>query len=148
MKSRDFLTLAQALLKESTEVAWRSAVSRAYYAAFHVARELLQDLGFVVPKAERAHAYLWRRLSNCGDPRLQAAGHEINDLRGDRNEADYDLRLSLAQTIADGQVRTARKIIDVLAIATAEPMRSAILDAMKVYERDILKEMTWQPPKS
>src|SRR5437868_5477988 len=102
MKSRDFLTLAQRLVSESAEVSWRSAASRAYYAAFHVARELLEDMGFVVARADRAHAYLWRRLSNCGDPKVQAAGQQLNDLRGDRNEADYNLKLSLAQTVANG----------------------------------------------
>jgi uncharacterized protein (UPF0332 family) len=137
MKSRDFLALAQRLVSESAEVSWRSAVSRAYYAAFHVARELLEDIGFVVARADRAHAYLWRRLSNCGDPKVQAAGQQLNDLRGDRNEADYNLRLSLAQTVANGQVRAAQRIIDILEAAAIEPTRSAILDSMKTYERDI-----------
>src|SRR5438876_12306521 len=100
MNVRDFLTLAQSLLAESTEAAWRSAVSRGYYAAFHVARQLLKDLGFVVPKAERAHAYLWRRLSNCGEARVQNAGRELNDLRGDRNQADYEMDRTLHQSIA------------------------------------------------
>src|SRR5438132_1043588 len=123
MNSRDFLTLAQRLVSEAAEVSWRSAVSRAYYAAFHVARELLEDMGFAVPRADRAHAYLWRRLSNCGDVKAQAAGHQLNDLRGDRNEADYDLGLSLAQKVASGQVRAAQKIIDIFQAAGTEPTR-------------------------
>jgi len=145
MNSRDFLSLAQRLVSEAAEVSWRSAVSRAYYAAFHVARELLEDMGFAVPRADRAHAYLWRHLSNCGDPNVQAAGHQLNDLRGDRNEADYDLGLSLARKVANGQVRAAQKIIDIFQAAGTEPTRSAILDSMKTYERDILKEETWKP---
>jgi len=76
---------------------------------------------------------------------VQAAGQQLNDLRGDRNEADYNLRLSLAQTVANGQVRAAQRIIDILEAAALEPMRSAIVDSMKTYERDILKETTWKP---
>ena len=46
---RDFLTLAQRWVQGTAEGEWRSAVSRAYYAAFHEARQLLRDLGFQVP---------------------------------------------------------------------------------------------------
>src|SRR6266436_1986042 len=97
MKSRDFLTLAQRLVSESAEVSWRSAVSRAYYAAFHVARELLEDLGFVVPQGDRAHAYLWLRLSNSGDPLVVKTGRRLGDLRRWRNRADYDVRSYLSR---------------------------------------------------
>jgi uncharacterized protein (UPF0332 family) len=66
MNFRDFLTLAESLAEESNEAAWRSAVRRAYYAAFHVAWDFLATLRFTVPKADRAHGYLWLRLSNSG----------------------------------------------------------------------------------
>jgi hypothetical protein len=56
---RDFLAIARQLASGSTEAEWRSAISRAYYATFHVARELLEDLSFAVPRADRAHVYLW-----------------------------------------------------------------------------------------
>src|SRR5438477_485799 len=41
MNWRDFLSLAARLAADVTEADWRAAVSRAYYAAFHVARQLL-----------------------------------------------------------------------------------------------------------
>lgn len=91
MNARDFLALALHLAQESAESEWRSAVSRAYYAAFHVARELLQQCGFLVPRSERAHAYLWLRLANSGHLATATAGSKLNTLNGDRNRADYDL---------------------------------------------------------
>ena len=48
MDEREFLKVALSLLAGASEADWRSAVSRAYYAAFHVARNLvvvLPDLG-------------------------------------------------------------------------------------------------------
>jgi uncharacterized protein (UPF0332 family) len=89
MIGRDFLLVAQRLLAGATEADWRSAVSRAYYGAFHVARQLMGDLGFTVPQADRAHAYLWLRLSNCGHVQLTEAGRALNDLRRERNWSDY-----------------------------------------------------------
>jgi len=145
MNSRDFLTLAQTLLAASSEAAWRSAVSRAYYAAFHVARELLDSMGFAVPRGERAHAHLWLRLSNCGDPQMATTGAALNSLRQDRNFADYDLLRPLTQANAVRSVRMAEQTVSLLATAAIDPLRTLITDAMKVYERNVLKEVTWRP---
>ena len=62
MHGRDFLLLATTLAAGSTEAEWRTAVSRAYYAAFHGACDLLFLCGFSVLRAEQAHAYLSLRL--------------------------------------------------------------------------------------
>jgi uncharacterized protein (UPF0332 family) len=143
MTGRDFLTLANQLAAGRTEAEWRSAVSRAYYAAFHVTRQLMEDLGFAVPRGERAHAYLWMRLYNCGDSRIQQAGADLNALRGLRNQGDYDLRRPLLQKIARPQVRLAQRIIQILDSMTQPSVRTLITDAMKTYERDVLHEVTW-----
>ena len=104
MTPRDFLDQAAAWVTGWEEADWRSAVSRGYYAAFHTARRLLQHCGFVVPRAESSHAYLWLRLSNTGHPDVVIAGHDLNDVRQARNWADYDLdplrHRSLHQDIA------------------------------------------------
>lgn len=145
MTGHDFLPLAARLALGPTEPEWRSAVSRAYYAAFHVARQLLEDLGFTVPQADRAHAYLWLRLYNCGDPQVRLAGSDLNTLRRDRNHADYDLRRLFPAKIASDQVQAAEQIIRLLDAARQEPTRTQITDAMKIYERDVLKDVTWHP---
>jgi uncharacterized protein (UPF0332 family) len=145
MDPRDFLVLAQQLAVGTTESAWRSAVSRAYYAAFHVARQLMLDLHFRVPQADRAHAYLWLRLANCGDPQIQQAGADLNDLRRDRNGADYDLGRLMRLRVAQTDVQAAARIIHTLDTAAIEPTRSQITDAMKIYERDVLHDVTWHP---
>jgi hypothetical protein len=49
MNWRDFLALAARLARDTTEADWRTAVSRAYYTAFHVTRQLLVDLNFTIP---------------------------------------------------------------------------------------------------
>ncbi len=146
MTGSEFLTLANALLAEPTEAAWRSAVSRAYYAAFHTARLLLRDLGFRTPRADQAHAYLWLRLSNCGDPQIQVAGQRLRDLRSERNRADYDIDIPLSQVAAAVQVRIAEQLIQLLDAGRVEPTRTQITDAMRIYERTVLGVLTWQVP--
>ena len=90
MNWRDFLPVATRLAAGATEADWRTAVSRAYYAAFHVARRLLADLNFTVPRADRAHQYLVFRLSNSGESAVEQAGRDLETLRRLRNRADYD----------------------------------------------------------
>lgn len=145
MNFRDFLQVASELASGPTEAHWRSAVSRAYYAAFHVACQLFVDLGFTVPRADRAHAYVWLRLTNSGHGDVQNAGLNLNHLRQQRNRADYDAHRPVSQPTAVKELQTAIEIVRVLDSAMSEPTRSQITDAMKTYERDVLKDVTWQP---
>ena len=145
MDFRDYLRLARALAAGKTEAEWRSASSRNYYAAFHVARGLLLGLGFHVPRADKAHAYLWLRLSNAGHADVIQAGRRLNGLRGQRNRADYEEQAPVTQALAAGHVQVAEEIIQALDAAAVEPVRTQITDAIKIYERDILRDVTWHP---
>lgn len=145
MTGRDFFTLAGPLLAMTDEAAWRTAVSRGYYAAFHVASEFLGGLRFSVPQSDRAHAYLWLRLQNCGEPLVIKAGSDLNDLRSERNKADYDLRRSYVQSKAADWVKIAEQIILALEAAAADPTRAAIQAEVIRYERDVLHDVTFQP---
>ncbi len=145
MNWRDFLSLAVRLAAGTTEADWRTGVSRAYYSAFHVARRLLSDLKFAVPRADRAHQYLVFRLSNCGEPAVEHAGRDLETLRRLRNRADYDETPPLTQAQGSAAAQVAQVIIQALDGARQEPARTQITDAMVVYERDVLKDVTWQP---
>jgi len=145
MNWRDFLALAGRLSTGTTEADWRTAVSRAYYAAFHVARRLLADLKFNVPRADRAHQYLVFRLSNSGESAVEQAGRDLETLRRLRNRSDYDEAPALTQPQAAAAVQLAEGIIQVLDAAGQEPGRTRMRDAMIAYERDILHDVTWQP---
>jgi uncharacterized protein (UPF0332 family) len=139
-----FLTLAESLAEESSEAAWRSAVSRAYYAAFHVVWDFFATLRFAVPKADRAHAYLCLRLSNSGRSELVRAGQILQDLRGRRNIADYDRQRRVARPHADKAIADAREILSTIDTDLEAGVVKELTDAIKAYERDVLKEVTWQ----
>jgi uncharacterized protein (UPF0332 family) len=141
----DFLALAELEIQNTTEAEWRTAVSRAYYAAFHKARKLFLALGFGPPKGDQAHAYVWLRLLNCGNQQVQLAGSNLNSLRRYRNQADYDVDQNLSQANARMQVLEARQIIQILTAAATDPVRTQIMDTMKIYERDVLRQITWKP---
>ena len=144
MDPRDFLDVADDLITGDKEAEWRSAVSRAYFASFHTAQRLLKKCGFVVPKGEQAHAYLWLRLANSAHPDVENAGNDLNHLRRNRNWADYVLDQPLAFATAQGFVQLADSIIQLLeSVPTAPSVQAQITDAIKIYERDILRQVTW-----
>jgi uncharacterized protein (UPF0332 family) len=145
MHGNDFLTLAARLAGGSTEAEWRTAVSRAYYAAFHAARDALTDMGFAVPRADQAHQYLYHRLNNCGHPQLQQAGRELSTLRWMRNQADYELTRPHSQQSTGNGLRLAQAITRTLALATVEPARTQVRDAIIAYERTAYGQTTWTP---
>jgi uncharacterized protein (UPF0332 family) len=145
MDPLEYLRVAELWVRGTTEAEWRSAISRAYYAAFHVARQLWFDCNFRVPRVEKAHAYLWLRLANAGDPNIQMTGNGLASLRSDRNWADYEFTRPITQRQATMVVQNARKLIQHLAGAGTEPTKTQITDAIKIYERDVLKDVTWHP---
>jgi uncharacterized protein (UPF0332 family) len=142
----EFLTLAETWVPGQSEGEWRSAISRAYFAAFHVATDLLTGIGFQVPYGPQAHAFLWLRLSNCGDPVTCNTGSDLNSLQRWRNKADYDFSHSLTQPTAQAWVRTAHQVIERLRQANVDPVRSQITAAIRDYERNVLRHVTWQGP--
>src|SRR3990172_11561003 len=83
---------------------YRSAVSRAYYGAFHAVREFLAGLGFRVPTLD-AHEYLAVRLQQSGHDEAQSAGSKLSTLRSARNIADYDLQNPLFQSVKNARIR-------------------------------------------
>ena len=145
MNWRDLLPLAAKLAAGATEAEWRGGVSRAYYAAFHVAREFFRALGFSVPRAEAAHQYMIFRLSNCGEISLQSAGQDLDALRRLRNQADYDDSPPMTPAKSITACRLAEKIIQALDGARQEPIRSQVIDTVKRYEQTVLRVTTWHP---
>src|SRR4051812_29454338 len=145
MDAHDLLEIAGEWAVGDREVEWRAAVSRAYFGAFHVARRLLRRLGFEVPAGDHAYAYLWRRLGNSGHPEVRHAGHTLNALRSDRNWADYDLGRPFAQATATNRVQTALEVVSILdSVPSPPPAVTAITEAIRTYERDVLGEVTWR----
>ena len=144
MNGRDFLPLAIDLAAATTEAAWRTSISRSYYAAFHVARTLLRDLGFVVPREDKAHSFLYFRLNNCNNAVVEDAARSLDRLRYLRNQADYEENQGFDAKTATHQIPIVQAVIQTLDnLTTAE--RTQIRDAMIIYERDVLQNVTWRP---
>jgi uncharacterized protein (UPF0332 family) len=91
----EYLNLAQELTGQavspsSQEAKLRSAISRAYYAAFCKARNHLRDKeGLPIQKID-VHQYVRNRFKSSPDKVRKKVGENLNRMRKDRNKADYD----------------------------------------------------------
>lgn len=149
MKPRDFLDLASELVGGTGEAEWRFGVSRAYYAVFHTAGALLRQFGFLIPQSDRAHGYIWLRLSNCGHALLQALGPTLLSLRRARNFVDYELNVPFYETDAVAWFNQAYDSVEILEpMLAASTSLSAVVATIRAYERDALGEVTWQGPSA
>jgi hypothetical protein len=104
MDPREFHRQAVDLLRGGQPVDCRSAISRAYYAAFSVAAEVLRTNGFPILENHTAHEQVTRHLLGSEDQTVRRVGSQLGDLRGMRNKADY----RLARTDVEN-LKTARK---------------------------------------
>ena len=98
------------------EARQRSCVSRAYYAAFILARNYLRDVDQIpVPRSGAAHVFVAMTFQNHTDPRRTRIGSRLRRLRDDRNRCDYDDVVVNLVNLAAASVVRARQIVADLA---------------------------------
>jgi len=90
----EFLALAQGFAGTPREAERRTAISRAYYAAFGAALAWRQACRFFEPlKDGTDHQELWAAFSDSSDEDERYVGQLGHRLRRRRNAADYDERV-------------------------------------------------------
>jgi len=87
----DFLKVANALYKAPDEASRRTAIGRAYYAAFNGIMTLLREDGIRLGKGPEQHKVLISSLQGDSDKKLLHLGLELETLRSWRNQADYEM---------------------------------------------------------
>ena len=93
MDPLDFLKNANSLMNSTEEAGRRSAVSRAYYDAFHYIRLYLIRESIDVPKDATAHEKLPKYLRNSGLENAKYVGQRLGELKDDRWDADYKIAI-------------------------------------------------------
>src|SRR5438876_8088567 len=86
MQGRQYLDLARELVQGGTEVHWRGAAGRAYYALMLECREALFRWGFQVPPHASVHHFVRLRFAMPADPDLKVIGQALERLGRLRNK--------------------------------------------------------------
>jgi hypothetical protein len=85
----EYLALARDLSQKGGEAATRSAINRAYYAAYQTARHHRGCRNAQVTRGG-SHGAVWRTLKESGNPDWRKAGNQGRDILENRLKADYD----------------------------------------------------------
>ena len=123
----DLLKVAHDLLQKEGEIYFRSAANRAYYAAFHFCRLVVEALP-VPPRKKKLyeklgpHQKVIFRLKNKAknpatqnaDQKTRSLGHFLNNGRVIRVQADYKIETGFARSKAEEVILSAVKIKAVL----------------------------------
>jgi uncharacterized protein (UPF0332 family) len=114
MRPHDFWRLAERLtVNEKNPEGFRSAISRAYYAAFLTAVDFLAAMNISLLGGLGVHTELLNILGNTGDAALLLARDALDTLRKQRNKADYDLTNTKVETETNAmnRLKSAFKVI-------------------------------------
>ena len=86
----------------------RAGLSRSYYAAFLHCRVQLAARGMMVSQGTGADHRLVQTALSASD---RPMGHALQQLRNARNRADYDLNVSVSQSLALAMCAAAQIIL-------------------------------------
>jgi uncharacterized protein (UPF0332 family) len=117
---KDYYTLAgqlkqQAVDSPQQEAFLRSAISRAYYASFCLARNYLCDsLGRKSAGIQDDHEFVKSQFRSLPGLDYQTVAENLRRLRGYRNQADYDDELPGITNTAVMAMNMAGKVIETL----------------------------------
>lgn len=112
----EYLELAERLVAWQGEpAAERSAISRAYYAAFHTATAYFLLRGGRLTYRGGDHGLLADWFKESGDEELRRIGFDVERLRRSRRVADYNERFADLSHEAQAAVALARRTVDAIA---------------------------------
>ena len=140
MQPNEFLTVALDLARgSSSAAAKRTAVSRAYYASYHIGANVIKTLGGRVGGGSSAHGKVFGSLCGCGVTEVEKLGEKIKSLHGWRRKADYLLKDEKVEkdSNVERRLRDATEIINNLEkICLSSSQKDQIKEGILKYLKD------------
>jgi hypothetical protein len=143
MNPREFYQVAQGIVLENPPpgpALCRTAIGRAYFATLNVAVETLAALKVSCGGGAQKHGLAVRYLYASDDEHLKTASVAIDNLRTERNIADYQMERSDIEKLVSARIasETAKKIIDSLdEFETDLSRKSAALKSIEIYKSKV-----------
>ncbi len=110
---QDFLSLAIKLSSSAEEIERRTGVSRAYYAAFHIADQakgILPELPYQEAGFGSHESVVRRYLADSENKTSVKLGYILRDMKNRRESADYELTGECPTQDVQVQIGQAKKI--------------------------------------
>ena len=108
--SNDFIVAARAFLSQESEAAYRSSISRAYYALYHAALEKAIAGGYCRERMKSTHKQLVEHVA-IKDLNLS---RKLNAKKMKRHHADYELNRAFTRRDAELEVAECERIVKMI----------------------------------
>lgn len=138
MNPKEFQHLALRLAEHGAFPSeFRTAISRAYYAVYNIGINLLKELGFTIANNHQAHKQVYYHFNNSGDSELIEVATKIDDLRTQRNHADYHLDRDDVEKKhnAKAHAHSADRLIKTMEKQCNGENRSQIINSIKDWKK-------------
>lgn len=106
------LEAAKALGRGESEVDWRNAASRAYYAAWHRCLPIGRSVGLSAQPDQGVHRQLIETLTGNRDRTLKSLGYMLEQCRALRVGADYEIETDFPPEDARTALEQCEKILN------------------------------------
>ena len=114
--SKELKDIGNSFCGEQREASWRTAVSRAYFSVFNIAKEFLRKMGIDVPE-RGAHGIVRNKFQNSRNLLEQFIGDHLEKLIEKRIKADYWREFTIPvdwQREVEEAIELARKTLEKL----------------------------------
>ena len=118
---------------------YRSAISRAYYGAFHIATQFLEGIGHPCKMANE-HKWPVEALGNSGVAEAIEISGLLHNLRVGRRDADYNLDNTEPESPSNAKLgveRASEIRSKIAACAASRPLRERITKGIADHKRRI-----------
>lgn len=116
-----YLVLARALASASGESSLRSAISRAYYAAFKTAEHYCERNGFPPIDTGKPHQDVWEAFNNKGGKTFTRVYENGQRLRRKRMKSDYRSHETISLSMTQDSLRESYAILYYLGASPPAP---------------------------
>jgi hypothetical protein len=107
-----FLDIAQQWQASDSEAERRTSIGRSYYTLFNILRQSLSSRGVPFHSSGADHGHLVDYLTRCRHREAARIGGILKDLRIQRNQADYDMNITINTSQSQLAYRRAQDAID------------------------------------
>jgi len=109
--AEELITYAQTGKLE--EASLRSAISRAYYGVFCIARNFLRSKGEIIPKVD-THKFVREHYEGSSDERERKIGENLARLWKNRKDSDYEDTADIDTKKAKTAIILAKRVLESL----------------------------------
>ena len=107
-----FLDIAQEWQASDSEAERRTSIGRSYYTLFNILRQSLSARGVHFSSGSDVHRQLVDYLTRCRHREAARIGGMLRDLRIQRNQADYDMNITINTSQSQLAYRRAQNAVD------------------------------------